>query len=151
MDESPSERIPSYLGAMALFGGLWAAVAGLATRSGVDVRYSLPDVVAGGFATHKFARIVSKSGVATPLRAPFTQYEGEAGSGEVNERPRDKHPQHTVGELLSCPFCLAPWMATGYIGGLVLAPRVARTWAAAFSVVALSDFLQFAYVRVRTE
>lgn len=151
MDESPRERIPSYLGAMVLFTSVWATVARLATRNGSKVRISLLDVVVGGIATHKFTRIVSKSGVATPLRAPFTHYEGVAGSGEVNERPRDEHPQHTVGELLTCPFCLAPWVATGYTGGLVLEPRVARTWAAAFSVVAVSDFLQHAYARVRTE
>jgi hypothetical protein len=151
MSESPRERIPGYLGALAVFGSAWATVAHLATRRGTTVHFSLLDLVVGGVATHKFARIVSKAGVATPLRAPFTVYEGEAGSGEVNERPRDEHPQHTIGELLTCPFCLAPWVATGYAGGLVVEPRVARIWAAAFSVVAVSDFLQHAYARVRTE
>ena len=151
MTEPPRERIPSYLGALVLFGSAWAAVGHLATRHGTSVRFSLLDVVVGGVATHKFARIVSKAGVTTPLRAPFTHYEGEAGSGEVNERPRDEHPQHTIGELLTCPFCLAPWVATGYTGALMLEPRLARAWAAAFSVVAVSDFLQHAYSRVRIE
>jgi len=151
MNESPRERIPSYVGALVLFGSMWATVAQLATRRGTQGRFSLLDVVLGGVATHKFTRIVSKSGVATPLRAPFTHYEGEAGSGEVEERPRDEHPQHTIGELLTCPFCLAPWVATGYTGGLLWQPRVARPWAVAFSVVAVSDFLQHAYARVRTE
>jgi hypothetical protein len=151
MSEPPRERIPSYLGALALFGSAWMGVAKLATGRGTTARFSLLDVVVGGVATHKFARIVSKSGVATPLRAPFTHYEGEAGSGEVNERPREEHPQHTIGELLTCPFCLAPWVATGYTGALLAEPRVARAWAAAFSVVAVSDFLQHAYARVRIE
>jgi hypothetical protein len=28
-----------------------------------------------------------------------------------------------MGELLTCPFCLGQWVATGLIFGLVLAPR----------------------------
>ena len=49
------------------------------------------------------------------------------------------------GELLSCPFCLAQWIATGFVTGLVVAPRATRVVAATFSVVALADFLQMAY------
>src|SRR4051812_39135741 len=153
MSESPRERIPSYLGAMTLFGGGWAAVAALLTKSSTPApeRYALTDLLVGGLATQKFTRLISKDGVTTPLRAPFTVYEGEAGSAEVNERPRDEHPQHTVGELLTCPFCLAPWVASAYVAGLMLAPRAARAWAATFSVVATSDLLQQVYARARTD
>jgi len=152
MSESPRERIPSHIGAMTVFGGGWAGVAALVNRTGTPVpeRYALADLLIGGLATHKFTRLISKDGVTTPLRAPFTVYEGEAGDAEVNERPRDEHPQHTIGELLTCPFCLAPWVASAYVAGLMLAPRAARTWAATFSVVAASDLMQQAYARVRT-
>jgi hypothetical protein len=47
--------------------------------------------------------------------------------------------------LLSCPFCLAVWVATGLTGGLVLAPRLTRLVATALTAVAASDFLQMAY------
>jgi hypothetical protein len=151
MSESPRERIPSYVGAMAAFGGIWVAFAATLrrTRTSLPARYSVGDLVAGGIATHKFTRIVSKAGVTTPLRAAFTEFEGEAGSGEVHERPREQHPQHTIGELLTCPFCLAPWVSSGYVIALVLAPRAARTWAATFSIVAASDFLQHAQAAAR--
>jgi hypothetical protein len=153
MSESPRERIPSYLGAMTVFTAGWAGLAGVLRVSGRSLpeRYDVTDLVLGGLATHKLTRIISKDGVTTPLRAPFTVFEGEAGDAEVNERPRDEHPQHTIGELITCPFCLAPWVGSVYVAGLVLAPRVARTGAALFSVVAASDFLQQAYARARTE
>jgi hypothetical protein len=37
------------------------------------------------------------------------------------------------------------WVATGFTGGLVLAPRLTRLAATAMTAVAVSDFLQMAY------
>jgi hypothetical protein len=56
--------------------------------------------------------------------------------------------RHTVGELLTCPFCLAVWIGTAYVAGLGVAPRAARAWAAVFAVTGVSDFLQHAYARL---
>lgn len=142
-----------YLSALGVFGagvGGAAAVGRAAGRSLPD-RYGVVDLVVGGLATQKFARLVTKDLVTTPVRAPFTEVEGIAGSGEVNERPRSGHPQHTVGEMISCPFCVAPWIATAYVAGLTLAPRVARAWAAVFGVVSAADALQQGYGRLRTD
>jgi hypothetical protein len=145
--------VVEYLSALGIFGvGLAAtSIFGRATGRTLPDRYEAFDLVLGGFASQKFARLLSKDLVTTPLRAPFTEFEEMGGSGEVNERPRNQHPQHTVGEMLACPFCLAPWIATSYIAGLTLSPRLARTWAAVFSVVAASDALQHAYARIRTD
>ena len=85
------------------------------------------------------------------MRAPFTEYEGLAGPAELNESPKSGHGRHTLGELLTCPFCLAPWVATGYVSGLAFAPGVARSWAAVFALVATSDALQHVYARLQTE
>src|SRR3954469_2523506 len=105
-------------------------------------RYAVSDVVLGGVAVHKFSRLLARSSVASPVRAPFTEFESAAGKAEHNERPRDGHGvRHTVGELLTCPFCLGVWTGTVYIGGIGLAPRAARAWAALFTVSALSDTL----------
>ena len=116
---------------------------------GLPGRIRLLDVALGGLATFKFTRLLAKDAVTTPIRAPFTEFEENAGAGEVNESPRPGHPQHTIGDLISCPFCLAPWVSTSYVAALALAPRVARAWAAAFSVVALSDSLQFGYDQLK--
>ena len=60
-------------------------------------------------------------------------------------RDQGSPTRHAIGELLSCPFCLAVWVATGLTGGLVLAPRLTRLVATALTAVAASDFLQMGY------
>ena len=128
------------------------ALIGRATGAGLPDRYSLVDVALGGVATHKFSRLLSKSSVASPLRAPFTRFRGPAGSSEHVEEARGEHGvRHTVGELLTCPFCLGVWVSTGYVAALALAPRPARTWAAVFAVTAISDSLQHVYAKVRED
>jgi hypothetical protein len=66
-----------------------------------------------------------------------------SGPSELKEEPRN-----TVGELLSCPFCIAQWAATGYAIGLVFAPRFTRLAGAAMTAVAASDWLQLAYAKL---
>lgn len=151
--DDPRQRVPGYAVTLLTFA---AGVAGSATLGrlsgqGLPERYRITDLALGAVATHKFARVVTKDVVMTPLRAPFTQFEEPAGSGEVNERPKHTHPEHTIGELLTCPFCMAPWLATAYVAGLSLAPRSARAWAATFTVVGVSDALQHVYARLRTD
>lgn len=152
---SPHEhdRIAGYMTVMSVFGALAVTAMGLGRAKGRDLpaSYAVQDLVLGALASHKFARLISKDGVTTPLRAPFTEFEGYAGSGEVNETPRREPARHVVGELLSCPFCVTPWIATGYVATLAIAPRMARAWAAVFGIVGGSDFLQQAYARVRED
>ena len=151
MSGSPHDahRIVGYLGSMSTFAAMWATTHRAVSRGGRSwpTRWSAGDVVLGSVATHKLSRIISKEGVATPLRAPFTEFEGEAGNGEVHESP--KHGwAHAPGELLTCPFCLAPWIASAYVAGLVLAPGPTRAGAAVFATVAGSDALQHVYGRL---
>jgi hypothetical protein len=141
-----------YVFAMTVF----AAVVGLAglgaalTGRGLPRRvapYDLALITAG---THKLSRTISKDAVTSPLRAPFTQYRGPAGPAEVTEEVREEGPlRHAVGELLSCPFCLDMWVATGFTLGLLFAPRFTRIVAATFTALAGADFLQLLYARAQ--
>jgi hypothetical protein len=146
-------HIPGYVGALALFGtsviaaGATALVRGDEPPDSFDSR----DLVLGALATQKFTRLVAKDAVTTPLRAPFTEFEKPLGSGEVEDRPKEGPHRHVIGELLTCPFCLAPWTATAYVAALALAPRAARAWAAVFTIVGGSDALQHVYARIRTD
>ncbi|MEU9508282.1 DUF1360 domain-containing protein [Micromonospora sp. NPDC048170] len=148
---APHEHRPlgGYLAAMGTYAGVTAGIAGLVRVTGRSVpeRPTPADVVLLGIATHKLSRLLSKDAVTSPLRAPFTRYDKPIGSGEVMEQVRDQgsSTRHAIGELLSCPFCLAVWVATGLTGGLVLAPRLTRLVATALTAVAASDFLQMAY------
>ena len=150
-DGDQEVNLPGYAASMVAF-ALATAGLSLAARSrrqGLPERYELSDIAIGGLATHKFTRLLSKASVTSPIRAPFTEFEGPAGSAELNESARGGHIRHTIGELLTCPFCLGQWVGTGYVAGLALAPRQARTWAAVFAVTAVSDGLQQVYARLR--
>jgi hypothetical protein len=149
----PHLRLAGYVATMSAFGSLAAGAAAIGRARGRELpaSYAVQDLLLGAVATHKFARLLTKDGVTTPLRAPFTRFEGNAGSAEVNESPRPEPARHVIGELLSCPFCVAPWIATGYVATLAISPRLARAWAAVFGIVGGSDFLQHAYGRIRED
>ncbi|MEU8262383.1 DUF1360 domain-containing protein [Micromonospora sp. NPDC048999] len=148
---APHEHRPleGYLKAMGTYVTVTASLVGLVKATGrpVPERPAPGDVVLLGVATHKLSRLLAKDAITSPLRAPFTRYDRPIGSGEVMEQVRDEGSptRHTLGELLSCPFCLAVWVATGLTGGLVLAPRLTRLVATALTAVAASDFLQMGY------
>ena len=82
-------------------------------------------------------------------RAPVTERNGEGDANEVNDAPRGDGVQHTIGELVSCPFCLSQWVATGLVFGLVLAPGPTRLVASTLAAVAGADFLHHAYAAVQ--
>ena len=135
----------------ALVGVYGAAVAGLSFvvhRRGRGLPERIPpgDLALLSVATHKLSRLLTKDTVTAPFRAPFTRFLGAGAAGEVNEEPRDDPPgRHAVGELVTCPFCMAQWVGTGFLFGYVLAPRATRMAASLFTMVAASDVLQYAY------
>ncbi|HEY2427604.1 MAG TPA: DUF1360 domain-containing protein [Acidimicrobiales bacterium] len=140
-------HLGSYLGTMATYGAAVTAVAVAIRRRGVPLpeRISGADLALLAVATHKVSRTVAKDAVTSPLRAPFTRYEGPAGAGELNEEVTATGALHGVGELLSCPFCLAQWVATAFVAGLVLAPRATRLVAGVFAARSGADVLQYVY------
>lgn len=148
---APGQRRPlgGYLRSMAAYAALSGALAGAVRASGrpLPERYGAGDVLLLSVATHKLSRLLTKESVTSPLRAPFARYTGPAGHAELHEQVRtDGGPtRHAVGELVTCPFCMAVWVATGLAGGLVLAPRATRLAATVLTLVAASDFLQLAY------
>jgi len=135
-----------YAALMGLYGvSVAAGAVGLRRRSGPLPDVRLADVVLTGVATHKLARRMSKDSVTSPLRAPFTRYEGVSGPAELQEQSRGRGLRKAVGELVSCPFCISQWVATGFVFGFLTAPRATRWTASVFTSLALADFLQFAY------
>jgi len=140
----PRERLAPYM----VLAGAYAAALGAFLwrfRSRLPEEISPRDLALIGVASHKTSRAIAKDKVTAPLRAPFTEHEGEAGPGELEESPRGTGLQHTVGELVVCPFCLDQWVATAYTAGLVVAPRATRFVASVMATVAISDFLQIGY------
>jgi hypothetical protein len=143
-DERP---LKGYAVVMATYATAAAAVAGIARLTGrrLPERPAAADVALLAVSTHKISRLLTKDAVASPLRAPVTRFEGPAGEAELNESPRGHGVQHALGELLTCPFCTAVWVAGGLAAGLVFAPRLTRFGMGVASAIAGADFLHLAY------
>ena len=136
------------LGAMGVYLSLVSAAAAAVRASGRE----LPDRIPAGdaalltVATFRLARRIAKDPVTSPIRAPFVRFEGASGHAEVAEEVREHGGvKHAVGELLTCPFCLAQWVGTGFVFGYVTAPKATRLAALTMTMVAGSDVLQFVY------
>ena len=146
-DADDDRPLGGYLQALATYGTAVAAASGLVRLTGrkLPQRVETRDLVLLALATQKTARTIAKDAVTSPIRAPFTKYEDSGAPGEVMEEVRGTGRQHTAGELLTCPFCLAQWVATGFAFGFVLAPRTTRFAATVMSLVGAADYLQFGY------
>ena len=95
--------------------------------------------------TATYTGLITKDPVTSPLRAPFTRFEGTSGDAELGEQVRGTGLQKAIGELIGCPFCIGQWVATGFTAGYLFAPRLTRLAAGMFTELALADFLQFGY------
>jgi hypothetical protein len=136
------------LGAMSVYAGLVTAGAAAIRASGRELpsRVPLGDAVLLTVATFRLARRLAKDPVTSPIRAPFTAFQGPSGHAEVAEEVREHGGvKHAVGELLTCPFCLAQWVGTAFVFGYATAPRATRLAALTMATVAGSDVLQFLY------
>lgn len=145
-EECEEQLLAEYAFMLAFFLASIAALTGIVIeKDRLPKRPSLFDLALLGAATHKLSRIVAKDRITGILRAPFVNYIRSAGHGEVEEEPRGRGIQRGIGQLISCPYCMAPWCATALGFGFIFAPRVARFFAGVLAAVAASDFLHRAY------
>ena len=152
---APEEDRPlgTYSAVMAVYGVVVAVLALVVRRTGrpLPERLGAGDILLVAVATQKISRLLTKHPVTSPLRAPFTRFQGASGEAELAEEVRGTGIRHALGELLTCPFCLSQWTATGMVFGLVLAPRATRLFASLFTSLSTADLLQFAYDKVQQE
>ena len=142
------------LGYATMMGLFVAGVTGAIAATGVDEDEEVPVLAWGellllGIATHKLSRIVTKDLVTSPFRAPFVKFKKSAGAGEVEEEARGEGLQEAVGDLITCPYCMAPWLASALLFAHTLAPRATRMLCSIFALTAASDFLNQLYARLK--
>jgi len=137
-----------YVALTSVYLGVSAALLRRAGRVS-SVRISAGDIVLIGLASHRLSRTVTKEAIASPLRAPFTRYTRSGVASEVSEEvvaDSTHHPYaHAVGELLTCPFCMAQWTSTGLVAAYILAPRQARVVTAILDSAAIANVLHLLY------
>jgi hypothetical protein len=147
------EELPTrdYAILVAIFNGVLATALLARTRSREPLpeRIAVQDLALFALATQKLSRVITKDKVTSALRAPFTEVEGKGGAGELEERSRGRGLRRAIGDLLTCPFCLGTWIASGMVYGCVFSPRITRTLASIFAVSGAADFLQQGYVKAQ--
>ncbi|MEA2972174.1 MAG: hypothetical protein QOG82_632 [Actinomycetota bacterium] len=136
--------LESFVGLMATYAALVGAGAVAVRRKGLPERLAWSDVVLASVATHRLSRLIAKDSVTSPIRVPFARFKGAGAPSELKEEVRGTGARKAVGELVTCPFCVSQWLATGFTFGLVLAPRATRLAATVLTTVTAADFLQFA-------
>ncbi len=128
--------------------GIGVGIAARRRRDRVDP-LGLMDLLVYGLATEHLSRVITKDSVTAPVRAPFTAFEEASGEGEVEEKVVGEGIRHAVGDLVTCPFCMAQWVATALVAGRVLAPAVTTAVVSLSAIARVSDFLQLAYAHVK--
>ncbi|WP_251063194.1 MULTISPECIES: DUF1360 domain-containing protein [unclassified Streptomyces] len=106
--------LEGYLVALAGFAAYTAALATAVRLPGrpLPQRPEPWDVVLTSVATFRLSRLLSKASVTSPLRAHFTRYVGPQGPAELHEEAQPEHGKGTVGELVTCPFCMSVWVTS---------------------------------------
>ncbi|TDQ00949.1 DUF1360 domain-containing protein [Labedaea rhizosphaerae] len=148
---SEERPLGGYLAVMGAYGGVATGLVALGKATGARLpdRWTVGDAAMLGVATFKASRLLTKDAVTSPLRAPFTKFEGPAGDGEVNESVRGTGVQHAVGELLVCPFCTNVWVGGALGAGMVFVPRLTRLATLVLTAFAAADALHLAYDKAK--
>jgi hypothetical protein len=120
--------------------GLGTLAAAAARRGLHSETPRVADILLVGVASFKLSRLIATERVTMAIRAPFV--EGE------DETPTGKGLRRALGEMMTCPYCVAPWAALGVSAGLVFAPKETRFVTAFLSSIAFADVLQRIYVRL---
>jgi hypothetical protein len=135
--------LPEYAVITGAFGTVLGGFLLLARRR-LPERIGLGDVLRVGVASYKIGRLVAKDEVTSWVRAPVTQDE------EATE-PKPQGLERALGELVTCPYCVGLWIASGFSYALVLFPRQTRLVAAIFAGQAVADFLNAAFVKLQDD
>lgn len=151
MEEDP-RPLEGHGGLLASYAVLAASVTfGLRRKRG-DLRSLRPmDLLLYGLATQHLSRTITKDSVTAVLRSPFAKFKEPAGEGEVNEEAIGTGTRHAVGELITCPFCMAQWVATALVAGTVATPSLTTAVVSVSAAARVSDYLDLLYGLLRTK
>ncbi|MFZ3393764.1 DUF1360 domain-containing protein [Rhodococcus sp. DT1] len=147
-----NRKLGGYVATLLLYGLFVGVVAVLTavTPRRLPGRLTVRDLVVSAAAAHKLSRTVTKTSVTRPLRAPFTKPGEKGGPGEVMDRPAGRAGlKHSIGELLTCPFCFDVWAITAVTVGRVFAPAATVVVVDALTALTGADFLHLAYARAQ--
>ncbi len=142
-----NQELASYAKLAALFNLIFVVFLLVVRRTGrtLPERVETKDIILLGVAAHKLSFVVANDAVTSVIRAPFTERQDKHSPKSVDEKPRGSGLRRSIGELLTCQFCLGMWLSSFFTYGLILAPRATRLTATVFAVVTVSDHLHQTY------
>ena len=135
--------LPEYATLTGAFGAVLGGFLVL-TRKRLPERLGFGDVARIGLASYKLGRLVAKDEVTSWVRAPVTR-------DEEATKPKPRGMERALGELVTCPYCVGLWIASGLSYALVIFPRQTRLVTTIFGAQAVADFLNAAFVRLRED
>lgn len=138
---SEERPLPEYATLTAAYAASFVAFVALASDR-LPARHSFADVVRVGLASYKLGRLIAKDEVTAFVRAPVTD------DPDAQEPKRDGF-RRALGELVTCPYCVGLWAASGVGYALVLFPRQTRFATTILGAQVVADFLNAAFVRLR--
>src|SRR5207244_13296590 len=102
----PTERHVHFGGLVAVFWGLFGLFLAR-NRPKLPERLPTSDILRIALATHKMSRLIAKDEVTEFIRAPFTE-------DPEGTEPKRRGLPHAVGTMITCPYCVGLWVASGF-------------------------------------
>ncbi|HET9014334.1 MAG TPA: DUF1360 domain-containing protein [Thermomicrobiaceae bacterium] len=127
---------------LTLTGVFFGALLTFATRGlgrGKELSLRPFDLLLLGLAASRTGRVVAFERVAEPLRAPFTETVPDDSRVDETVVAEGRGVRFALGELLSCPLCVATWAAALLVYGLHLAPRPTRVFLAIMGATEVAE------------
>ena len=106
----------------------------------VHAPLAVRDLFLLGLASHRIGRMVAFERVAEPFRAPFTATVPDESGADETVVARGKGVRWVLGELLSCPTCVATWSALALTIGRRMLPGPTQMLVNVLAVVGVSEF-----------
>jgi hypothetical protein len=102
------------------------------------------DLVLLGFAAARLTDVISTDEAMKWLREPFVRLEHTEIAGHDTETRvgRGLGLRRTIGELLSCPWCVGVWIAAGLTYLYFLIPHITWLFILALAVAEIGSILQ---------
>jgi hypothetical protein len=131
---------------LSVYGAAAAGIAVVARRRRlIPTLPGAAEFACSALAIQYISRVLTKDSITSVVRSPMVAFEKPTGEGEVSEQVVGTGIRHALGELVTCPFCVAQWTATGLVAGRLFAPRLTNGVVSVAALASTSDYLQLAY------
>ena len=123
---------------LTLIGTFFASVLAVG-RERRQAPLGMRDLLLVGLASHRIGRMMAFERVAEPLRAPFTATVPDDSGVDETVVARGHGLRWVLGELLSCPTCVATWSALALTIGRSLVPGPTQMLVNVLAIVGVAE------------